>query len=103
MAKSNARKHAEQQAAKAAEEARAAAAAAGKSEEEQRTAAIAAASGIPPINPDQDVEVRVLADCLHGRANDVVRLRLAELEQALETGAVDDHPDAVAYAKSLSR
>lgn len=51
--------------------------------------------------PAAPVEVRVLADCVWGKVNDVVQLGGSDLEGAIALGMVDDHPDAVAYAKTL--
>lgn len=53
------------------------------------------------LSPDQPVAVRLLCDCPFGKADQVVELSLAELEQALDLAMVDDHPDAVAYARAL--
>lgn len=50
------------------------------------------------LNDDGQVEARVLRDCAHGRADEVVTVdsTIADADDAL-----DPHPDAVAYAKSL--
>jgi hypothetical protein len=47
------------------------------------------------------VEVRLLVDSPLGKINDVVSVAGHELQSLKEHGYVDDHPDAVAYAKSL--
>lgn len=47
------------------------------------------------------VEARVLCDCLFGKADAVVSLSTSDVKYAKEQGMVDDHPEAVAYAKSL--
>lgn len=52
-------------------------------------------------DPAETFEVRVLTDCQFGRADDVTRLDVAQLEAAVDAGIVDDHPEAVAYAKTL--
>lgn len=101
MAKSNARKAAEAAAKAAAQAAASAAQAAGKTAEERSAIAAQAAADAAKIDPEQLVEARVLCDCTWGKADQVVQLRLADLEQALDQGMVDDHPDAVAYAKSI--
>lgn len=44
---------------------------------------------------------RVLTDCVHGKANDVVNLTAAELKQAEAAGQVDSDKAAVKYANSL--
>lgn len=103
MSKSNARKAAEAAAKAAAQAAASAAQAAGKTPEEQSAIAAQAAADAAKIDPEQLVEARVLCDCTWGKADQVVQLRLADLEQALDQGMVDDHPDAVAYAKSLAQ
>lgn len=56
------------------------------------------ASGDPP-----GVQVRVLTRCAWGEPNDVVWLPAEAVEQAKDAGAVDPHPDAVAYALGLAR
>ncbi len=101
MAKSNARKAAEAAAKAAAQAAASAAQAEGKTAEEQAAVAAQAAADAAKIDPEQLVEARVLCDCTWGKADQVVQLRLADLEQAIDQGMVDDHPDAVAYAKSM--
>lgn len=47
------------------------------------------------------VAVRVLTACNYGQANDVVEIPANEVDAAKSNGLVDDHPDAVAYARSL--
>lgn len=60
-----------------------------------------------PTTPDAPeasaaaVKARVLRDCEFGSANDVVEVPADQLEHAVESGCVDPHPDAVAYAESL--
>lgn len=51
--------------------------------------------------PTGEVKVRVLADCIHGRVNDVVTLPADVAAIAVEHGEVDAAPAAVAYAESL--
>ena len=51
--------------------------------------------------PIQGTKVRVLVECIYGKANDIAELTEAEIKSAKESGIVDDHPDAVAYAESL--
>lgn len=48
------------------------------------------------------VPVRVLAACQYGQPDDVVEIPADEIEGAKAGGQVDDHPDAVAYARSLN-
>lgn len=45
------------------------------------------------------VKVRVLADCIFGKVNDVVEVTAAEAKD--HASDLDAHPDAVAYAESL--
>ena len=52
-------------------------------------------------DPTETFEVRVLTDCQFGRADDVARLTVEQLEAAVDAGIADDHPDAVAYARTL--
>jgi hypothetical protein len=47
------------------------------------------------------VAVRVLVSCQLGAGDAVIELPAAEAEQYKACGMVDDHPDAVAYARSL--
>lgn len=51
---------------------------------------------------DGQVKARVLLDCQFGKADDVVVFASAE-EAAGAAGMVDAHPDAVAYAESLTQ
>lgn len=46
-------------------------------------------------------KVRVLADCIFGKCDDVVELAADQLALAVEIGVVDPDPAAVAYAESL--
>ena len=46
-------------------------------------------------------KLRVLVDGAFGKADDVVELEGEALAQALASGQVDPHPDAVAYAEGL--
>ena len=48
------------------------------------------------------VKVRVLCDCIYGKADAVVELPVADLAQAEALGFVDPNPAAVAYAESLA-
>lgn len=50
---------------------------------------------------EKTTPARVLTDCLHGKANDVVNLTAAELKQAEAAGQVDSDKAAVKYANSL--
>lgn len=50
---------------------------------------------------EQFVEVRVLTLCQLGVANDVAEVPKGSLAGLKSLGYVDDHPDAVAFAKSL--
>ena len=46
-------------------------------------------------------KVRVLVEGNYGKPDDVIELEGEELAQALASGQVDPHPDAVAYAEGL--
>ena len=46
-------------------------------------------------------KVRVLVEGHYGKPDDVIELEGEELAQALASGQVDPHPDAVAYAEGL--
>ena len=49
------------------------------------------------------VKVRLLVDCAHGRANDVVRLSAVDAQSAQDGGLGDSAPGAVAYAMTLEQ
>ena len=49
------------------------------------------------------VEARVLLDCSWGAADEVVALTKEEAEAGVVAGELDTHPDAVAYAKSVTK
>lgn len=49
----------------------------------------------------QGAKCRVLMSCAWGEPDDVVTLSGSDLDGAIALGAVDPHPDAVAYAESL--
>lgn len=51
----------------------------------------------------QPVAVRVLSACQYGKPDDVVEIPADEIDGAKASGQVDDHPDAVAYARSLQK
>ena len=57
-----------------------------------------------PANPPDpgQIEARVLTSCAWGETDDIVILTNEEALLAVEAGVVDTHPDAVAYAKSLT-
>lgn len=48
-------------------------------------------------------KVRVLTQCKHGNANDVIEMSDAEIAEGKTQGIVDDTPEAVAYAESLTQ
>lgn len=48
-----------------------------------------------------NTKVRVLVNSNYGWVDDVVELTPEQLAEAVSTGQVDPHPDAVAYAESL--
>ena len=47
-------------------------------------------------------KVRVLVEGAFGKPDDVIELEGEELAQALASGQVDPHPEAVAYAEALN-
>ncbi len=47
-----------------------------------------------------DVEVRVLSDCRFGSCGKLGVVSADELAEAKALGLVDDHPNAVAFAKA---
>ena len=47
-------------------------------------------------------KVRVLVEGAFGKPDDVIELDGEELAQALASGQVDPHPEAVAYAEALN-
>lgn len=49
----------------------------------------------------QATKVRVLVEGHYGKPDDVIELEGEALAQALASGQVDQHPDAVAYAEGL--
>lgn len=65
-----------------------------------------AAAGDEPDEPDSDaigtIEARILLDQAAWRPNDVALLTPAEMRAGREAGWADDHPEAVAFAKSLA-
>lgn len=54
-----------------------------------------------PVLSGETVKARVLRDCQFGHADDVADIPVEHIEIAVASGAVDSHPDAVAYAESL--
>lgn len=64
-------------------------------------AAAAAAAAAAEAPKSKTTPARVLTDCVHGKANDVVNLTAAELKQAEAAGQVDSDKAAVKYANSL--
>lgn len=49
------------------------------------------------------VEVRVLVACAHGLPNDVVSVPAEAVGDGVRANQIDPHPDAVAYAKTLTK
>ena len=47
------------------------------------------------------IKARVLTDCIHGLANDVVELDTADAKDAEAQGLIDTEKAAVAYAAKL--
>ena len=63
--------------------------------------ASAGAATVTAIAPET-VKARVLVDGAFGKADQVVELDGDQLAQAIASGQVDPHPEAVAYAESLN-
>lgn len=57
----------------------------------------------PAPSKERTVRARVLADCAHGKANDLVDLPTSVAKQAEKEGFVDTDKAAVAYAASLEQ
>lgn len=57
----------------------------------------------PAPSKERTVRARVLADCAHGKANDLVDLPTSVAKQAEKEGVVDTDKAAVAYAASLEQ
>lgn len=49
------------------------------------------------------VEVRVLVACAHGLPNDVAAISAEMVADGVRANQIDPHPDAVAYAKTLTK
>ena len=63
--------------------------------------ALAASVDAPEHLAAAATKVRVLVEGNYGKPDDVIELEGEELAQALASGQVDPHPDAVAYAEGL--
>jgi len=62
---------------------------------------LAASTGDTNMAEAKKVKVRVLRDGEHGKCNDVIEIDAAQVK--LLSDAVDDAPEAVAYAESLAK
>lgn len=82
----------------AADEAAQAAAAQAAAEEAAAKAAAEAAA-----KKGRPVKARLLQDCQHGKANDLVALPEAEAKALEAAGVLDTHKAAVAFAASLDQ
>lgn len=82
-------------------EVEAAAAAQAAAEAEAAAAAAAAAAEAEAKKPGKTIPARVLQDCEHGAANDLVELPEAQAKAAQSAGLVDTNKAAVAYARTL--
>lgn len=49
------------------------------------------------------VEVRVLVACAYGSPNDVVSVPADAVDDGVRANQIDPHPDAVGYAKTLTK
>lgn len=54
------------------------------------------------VDATERIKARVLVDGPWGRVNEVAHVSAEELATAVPAGALDPHPDAVAYAESLA-
>ena len=68
---------------------------------EAAAAAAAAAAPAADAPKAKTTAVRVLVDCVYGKANDVASLNAGDLKSAEAGGLVDAAPAAVKYARSL--
>lgn len=62
----------------------------------------------PPLTPpaaskERTVRARVLADCAHGKVNDLIDLPASIAKQAEKEGVIDTDKAAVAYAAGLEQ
>lgn len=79
-----------------------AAAAAPVSPDTEGSAELPEECGAPdPVLSGETVKARVLRDCQFGSADEVALIPVEHIDIAVACGAVDAHPDAVAYAESL--
>jgi len=85
----------------AAAAAKAEAAARAEAEAAARLEAEAAAAAAIKNRRPKVITVRLLIDCDAGRINDTPELPAAAAKDLIAAGHADDHPDAVAYARSL--
>ncbi len=67
---------------------------------EAKAAADAAAAEAKKGRP---TKARLLQDCEHGKANDLVTLPEGEAKALQDAGVLDTHKSAVAYAESLEQ
>lgn len=56
----------------------------------------------PDDAPAGTIEARILLDQGDWRVNDVALLTASELKVGIAAGWADNHPDAIAYARSLA-
>lgn len=54
-----------------------------------------------PVLSGETIKARVLRECQFGQVDQVADVPVEHIEIAVACGAVDAHPDAVAYAESL--
>ena len=79
------------------------AAAAEAAAQAQAAADAAAAQEAAKSKSGRPTKARLLQDCEHGKANDLVTLPEAEAKSLQEAGVLDTHKSAVAYAASLEQ
>lgn len=64
---------------------------------------IAAAQDAAEAKKGRPTKARLLQDCEHGKANDLVTLPEGEAKALQAAGVLDTHKTAVAYAESLEQ
>lgn len=57
----------------------------------------------PPVPTGKTAKARLLVDCQHGKANDVIELPAADIKGLCEQGFADSNKAAVAYAEGIKK
>jgi len=58
---------------------------------------------VPPAAAGKTAKARLLVDCQHGKANEVIELPATEIKALCEQGFADSNKAAVAYAEGLKK